>query len=196
MKKKAVVIHSGGLDSSLCLALAIREFGVENVLSLSFCYGQRHEPELKQAADICQCWGVDHVELSIECLQEITQSALIGNKIPIKHHGQEANTIVIGRNGLMAQIGAIHANYLGAHCIFMGIIEVDAHKMGYRDCTREYVDLKQQSLRIDLADPSFEIRTPLVKMSKKETLELSHELGILEFLLDKSISCYEGVRHQ
>ena len=66
--KKAVVVHSGGMDSSLCLALAIEEFGRENVLSLSFRYGQRHSPELAQAERICQDWGVDHTELRLDYL--------------------------------------------------------------------------------------------------------------------------------
>lgn len=192
IRKKAVVIHSGGLDSSLCLALAMREFGKENVLSLSFFYGQRHAPETEQAKKICREWGVDHTIIAIDCLKEITESALIGKKKPIIHL-DDANTLVVGRNGLMARLGAIHAHHLGANCIFMGIIEVDAQTMGYRDCTRSYMDLKQQILRQDLASSTFEIRTPLVQMSKKATLELSHRLGILEFLLTETISCYEGI---
>jgi 7-cyano-7-deazaguanine synthase len=96
----------------------------------------------------------------------------------------------------MVRLGAIHAQHLGAHYLYTGIIEVDAKKMGYRDCTRNYMDLKQEILRMDLADPLFEIRTPLVYMTKKETLELSYELGILPFLLQETISCYEGIKVQ
>jgi len=197
MKKKAVVIHSGGLDSSLCLALAAREFGPHNVLSISFCYGQRNEPELAQADKICKTWDIDHTLLNIDCLEKITKSALIGHSIPMKHaEGQSANTLVTGRNGLMVRLGAIHAKHLGAHYLYTGIIEVDGKKNGYRDCTRAYMDLKQEILRQDLADPTFEIRTPLVFMTKKETLELSYSLGILPFLLQESISCYEGKKLQ
>lgn len=194
MKKSAIVIHSGGLDSSLCLQLAMREFGPKNVLSLSFSYGQRHLPEIVQAKKICQAWNVDHLLLSIDCMEQITESALIGHSQAIEHNANGgANTLVLGRNGLMARLGAIHAQHLGAQCIYLGVIEVDAKRMGYRDCTREYWDLKQQILRMDLADPNFEIRTPLVYMSKCETLELSHKLGVLEFLLKETISCYEGL---
>ena len=197
MKKKAVVIHSGGLDSSLCLALAAREFGPSEVLSISFCYGQRHKPEITQAEKICKTWGIDHMLLNIDCLEKITESALIGHSIPMNQEdGKAANTLVMGRNGLMVRLGAIHAQHLGAHYIYTGIIEVDAKKMGYRDCTRAYMDLKQEILRQDLGDPMLEIRTPLVYMSKKETLELSYSLGILPFLLQESISCYEGKKLQ
>lgn len=196
MQKKAVVIHSGGLDSSLCLALAIREFGPKQVLSLSFAYAQRHLPEIVQAAKISKAWGVDHVALSIDCLQEITSSALIGHAQPIYGKDGTSNTLVMGRNGLMAHLGGIHAQHLGAKCIYLGIIEVDAERMAYRDCTREYMDLKEKILRLDFADPHFEIRTPLVYLTKCQTLELSYELGVLEFLLKESISCYEGIPHQ
>ncbi len=195
MKKKAVVIHSGGMDSSICLALAIKGFGAENVLSVSFSYSQRHSVELQQAAKICKQWKVDHVTLSINCLKEITTNALMDETQAIEHLPEEApNTLVVGRNGLMARLGAIHAHHLGAHCIYMGIIEVEEANSGYRDCSRHYMDLMQEILRIDLDDVSFEIRTPLVKMTKKQTMELAYKEGILDYLLEETVSCYEGVR--
>lgn len=197
MKKKAVVIHSGGMDSSICLALAKREFGPQNVLSLSFSYQQRHSPELIQAAKIARDWGIDHVVINLHCLQEITSNALMDPMIPIQHEASRPpNTLVVGRNGLMAHLGGIHAHHLGAHCIYMGIMGLEGSNSGYRDCSREYMDLQQQILRIDLDDPHFEIRTPLVHMTKKETMELAFELGILPYLLEETITCYEGLRHQ
>lgn len=193
IKKDAVVIHSGGMDSSLCLALAKRDFKKENVLSLSFSYQQRHSNELEQAAKICRDWDVDHAVVNIDCLQTITKNALMDSAIPIEHLPNELpNTLVVGRNGLMARLGAIHANHLEAHSIYMGVIEVEACNSGYRDCSREYMDLKQELLRIDLGDPTFKIRTPIVKMTKKETMELAHQLGVLDYLLQETITCYEG----
>ena len=194
MKKKAIVVHSGGMDSSLCLALAICEFGSENVLSLSFRYNQRHFNELQQAEKICEKWKVDHLVLDITCLAEITKDALTRHDIPIEQKDGEApNTLVVGRNGLMARVAAIHAQNLGAHCIYMGVIEVEEANSGYRDCSRRYMDLMQQILRIDLDDPEFEIRTPLVKMTKLETMVLGYHLGVLDYLLKETITCYEGV---
>ncbi len=191
---KALVIHSGGMDSSLCLALAMREFGQQNVLSLSFAYGQRHHPELMQAEKICREWGVDHTLLKIDCLNAITDNALMNATIPIAHHsGQPPNTLVLGRNGLMARLGAIHAHPMGAKCIYMGVIEMDGSNSGYRDCSRHYMDLEQEVLRLDLDDAHFEIRTPLIHMTKKETMDLAHRLGILSFLLKETITCYEGI---
>lgn len=194
MRKKTLVVHSGGMDSSLCLALAIRAFGVDEVLSVSFSYQQRHSNELIQAKKICHDWGVDHVILSVDCLKEITENALMNREIEIVHEeGKPPNTLVVGRNGLMARLAAIHAHHLGAHCIYMGVIEVDQWNSGYRDCSRKYMDLMQEILRLDLDDPSFEIQTPLVHLTKVETLEWAASLGILDYLLKETISCYEGV---
>lgn len=194
MKKKAVVVHSGGMDSSLCLALAIQEFGAANVLSVSFTYNQRHAIELDRARKICEHFKVDHVELNLDCLSQITESALIGNSQKIEHtQGQAPNTLVVGRNGLMARLAGIHAHSLGASCIYLGVMELEAANSGYRDCSRAYMDLIQAALRLDFANPAFEIRTPLVSMTKKETMELGHKLGVLEYLVENTITCYEGI---
>lgn len=195
--KKAVVVHSGGMDSSLCLALAMQEFGKENVLSLSFSYQQRHPTELQQAEKICKDWGVDHYVIQLDCLKEITQSALLDPAMAIVHEqGHPPNTLVVGRNGLMARIAAIHANNLGANCIYMGVMELEGANSGYRDCSRHYMDLMQTILRIDLDNPLFEIRTPLVHLYKKDTLVLAHRLGLLTYLLNETITCYEGIAKQ
>jgi 7-cyano-7-deazaguanine synthase len=192
--KKAVVCHSGGMDSSICLALAIKEFGAENVVGLAFSYHQRHPNEIAQAAKICQAWGVDQIILDVDCLQKITTNALMDKGMKIEHvKGEAPNTLVVGRNGLFARLGAIYANHVGAHYLYMGVLELEESNSGYRDCNRPYIDLNQQILRIDLADPHFEIRTPMIKMSKKETMELAEKLGVLDYLLKETITCYEGI---
>ncbi len=194
MKKKAIVVHSGGMDSSLCLALAVKEFGSKEVLSLSFDYEQRHSGELERAADISVHFGVDHVELDLKCLSKITESALIGKDKAIEHKkGEAPNTLVVGRNGLMARLAGIHAHSLGAHCIYLGVMELEAANSGYRDCSRSYMDLIQSALRLDFADPKFEIRTPLVSMTKRDSMELGWKLGCLEYLLENTVTCYEGI---
>ena len=194
IKKQAIVVHSGGMDSSLCLALAIKEFGAANVLSMSFSYGQRHSNELEQAEKICHAWNIDHIVLNIDCLQEITENAMTNKNMEIIYNTDSPpNTLVVGRNGLMARLAAIHADHLGANCIYMGVIEVEAANSGYRDCKRSYIDLLQEILRIDLDNNNFEIRTPLVYMTKYETMELGYELGVLEYLLTETLTCYRGV---
>jgi 7-cyano-7-deazaguanine synthase len=194
MKKEAVVVHSGGMDSSLCLALAVKVHGAENILSLSFSYNQRHSIELGRAAEISKHFNVDHLELDLSCLSKITSSALMGNKEKITHkEGEAPNTLVVGRNGLMARVAAIHAHSLGAKCIYMGVMELEEANSGYRDCSRAYMDIIEEALRMDFADTTFEIRTPLVQLNKKESMELGLKLGVIEYLLEKTITCYEGL---
>src|SRR4051794_26403640 len=103
LKKYAtIVVHSGGMDSSLCLAQAIQEFGKSNVLSVSFSYQQRHSIELERAALVCLHWGVSHTVLDISCLSQITDNALTRHSMDIVHlPGEAPNTLVVGRNGLM-----------------------------------------------------------------------------------------------
>ncbi|MBD65328.1 MAG: 7-cyano-7-deazaguanine synthase QueC [Halobacteriovoraceae bacterium] len=197
MKKKSIVVHSGGMDSSICLALAIENDGAENVLSMSFTYGQRHTTEIDYAKAICKEWGVDHRTVNISSLNEITDNALINNDATIEHIvGQAPNTLVVGRNGLMARIAGIHAEHIGASSIYMGIIEVEAANSGYRDCTRKYMDIVQAALRLDLDNPNFKIVTPLVYMDKKQTLELAYQMGQLHYLIENTLSCYEGVEKE
>ncbi|MCH9769257.1 MAG: 7-cyano-7-deazaguanine synthase QueC [Gammaproteobacteria bacterium] len=192
--KQAVVVHSGGMDSSLCLAYAIKKHSADNVLSLSFNYAQRHTSELKQAQKICYDWQVDHMELDIRCLEKITHNALINHELEIQHQtNQSPSTLVVGRNGLMTRLAAIHADDLKANSIYLGVIEVESANSGYRDCTRHYMDLMQEILRIDLANSNFKIVTPVVHMTKQETMEFGLELGVLEYLLTETISCYEGI---
>lgn len=194
MKKETVVVHSGGMDSSLCLALANKEYGADNILSLSFSYGQRHTQELEYAQKICEEWGIDHRVINIDCLNKITESALLNKTEKIENtEGHNPNTLVVGRNGLMARIAAIHAESIGANSIYMGVIEVEEANSGYRDCSRKYMDIIQAALRLDFDRSDFEIKTPLVYMNKKETMDLGYELGVLEFLLENTLSCYEGI---
>lgn len=192
--KKAIVIHSGGMDSSICLALAKKAYGADQIVSLSFTYGQRHANEIIQARKIAKEWGIDHTEVSLDCLVALTDNALVNHSLAIEHEkGLPPNTLVVGRNGLMAHLGGIFAHQLGASIIYMGIMELETANSGYRDCSREYMDLKQSSLQIDLNDPSFEIRTPLIAMTKEETMALADSLGILDYLWRETISCYEGL---
>lgn len=181
--KEAIVIHSGGMDSSICLALAIRAH--KNVLSLSFSYDQRHSTELEAAAKICRHWGVDHEVIQVDVLRQVTANALMDRGQEIR---STADTMVLGRNGLMARLGAIYAHHQGAKRIYMGVMKSDA----YRDCSREYMDLMERVMQLDLDDPEFRIVTPLVEMSKEETMAVADELGVLDYLLENTVTCYEG----
>lgn len=194
MKKKAVVVHSGGMDSSICLALAIQEHGRNHLLSLSFDYGQRQKLEVERAASICQDWQVEHKVVHFDCLKYLTQNSLTNNEIDIHcPPNSTPNTFVVGRNGLFARLAAIQAQSIGANLLYMGVMELECANSGYPDCSRHYMNLLEQTLRIDLKDESFRILTPLVSMNKKETLQIAYDLGILSYLLRQTISCYHGI---
>ena len=191
---KAVVVHSGGMDSSICLALARKTFGRAQVLSLSFRYGQTHAVELQRAAEISSILGVEHREVELDFINKITTSALLDSNLPIAHEpGSPATTEVVGRNGLLARIAAIYAANLGCRTIYLGAMGLEAANSGYRDCSRPYFDVIEAALRMDFGDESFSIETPLVDMTKKESYYLAMDLGILEHLLEHTISCYRGV---
>ena len=191
---KTIVVHSGGMDSSICLKLAVSEFGADNVLSLGFSYGQRHLNELDNAKRIADHFGVKRVIIDLNCMSEITDNALTNRDLQISHsEGESPNTLVTGRNGLMARVAAIHAEHLGANSIYMGIIEVEEANSGYRDCSRKYMDLIEAALRLDFDNESFQIRTPLVFLTKKETLELIEDKNDLLYLVENTITCYEGI---
>jgi 7-cyano-7-deazaguanine synthase len=195
LKNKALVIQSGGMDSNICLAHAIDKLGKENVYTLSFDYGQRHFNELAIAKNIARDWGVHHLEIPLKFMDKLTQNSLIDHRMEIEHQsGQAPNSLVMGRNGLMARLGAVYAESLGIKQILMGVIEVESANSGYRDCTREYMDLMQKILCIDLGHQNFEIITPIIAMTKSQTMQMAYELGVLEYLLENTISCYEGIQ--
>ena len=178
------------MDSSICLKLALDQYGPSEVLSVGFDYGQRHKSEEEAAAFIAKTFGVSRVLIPIPIFSLLNNNALVDHSLPI----QNLNTLVAGRNGLMAWHAALLAHKLGAHEVHLGVLELEEASSGYRDCNRAYMDLVQQLLQIDLADPEFRILTPLVHMTKKETHSLASSLGILPFLLEHTVTCYEGLK--
>jgi 7-cyano-7-deazaguanine synthase len=194
---RAVVIHSGGMDSSTCLKLAIDEFGVENVTALAFNYRQRNINELEAGAKICAEWRVKRKVLDFPVFAEVTQSALLDASLPLESiDSKPYSAWVVGRNGIMFQIGGIFAHHLGADTLWTGVMQRPDSNSGYPDCSQRYVSLKQQALRIDLGNPHFEIRAPLIDMTKAESFALAQRLGILDFLLANTVTCYEGIPEQ
>ncbi len=110
--KKAVVVHSGGMDSSLCLALAIRELGEANVVSLSFDYGQRHSNEIRAGQkNLHRLESVLISILKLDFLPQLMFNALIDRNTAIQHSETGSpNTLVTGRNGLMAWLATLYAH--------------------------------------------------------------------------------------
>jgi len=196
-KFKMIIILSGGMDSAICLALAVKKYGSERVMALTFDYGQRHRMELKQAKIIAKYFQVAHSTMKINFFKLIGKSALLNKNIKIKKEkNAPPNTMVTGRNGIFALIGAMVAHQKGASAISMGVMGLEAANSGYPDCSPNYISLIENVIRLDLQNKRFKIHTPLINLSKKETMGIADKLGVLEFLWKNTISCYEGLREK
>ncbi|MCT8715431.1 7-cyano-7-deazaguanine synthase QueC, partial [Glaesserella parasuis] len=134
---KAVVIFSGGQDSTTCLFLAIEEFGKENVEVVTFQYGQRHAIELDKARWIAQDLGVKQTLIDTSVIKAITTNALMDDQAEIKQTGNTPNTFVDGRNALFLLYTAIYAKSQGIQTIYTGVCETDFS--GYPDCRDVFI---------------------------------------------------------
>jgi 7-cyano-7-deazaguanine synthase len=183
--KKAVVLLSGGLDSTTVLAIALAEG--YSVYALSFDYGQSHKTELEAAARIAKAAGVErHVILKID-LRAFGGSALTDDiEIP---KGRSAETMgegipvtyVPARNTVFLSLALAWAEAVGAGNIFIGVNALDYS--GYPDCRPEYIEAFQRLA--DLATKAgteggmkFNVHTPLIAMTKKEIIEAGLALGV------------------
>ena len=186
----ALVIFSGGQDSTTCLFQAIADCGTGNVQTISFHYGQRHAIELQRAAWIAQDLGVPHTVLDLSLLGSITHNALMDSHAAIQPAGNTPNTFVDGRNALFLLYAAIHAKAQGIRDIIIGVCETDFS--GYPDCRDVFVKSMNVSLNLAM-DYNFNIRTPLMYLTKKETWALADRLGALDFVRERTHTCYLGI---
>ncbi|PIZ71985.1 7-cyano-7-deazaguanine synthase QueC [Candidatus Peregrinibacteria bacterium CG_4_10_14_0_2_um_filter_43_11] len=187
---QAIVLHSGGQDSTTCLAWAIKEF--KKVEVISFDYGQRHKIELKGVKKICESLQIPYQIIKIDILKELTKNALTDKKIQIKagKKGQLPSTFVEGRNLIFLSTVAIIAKTHHIPHLVIGVCQTDYS--GYPDCREDFIKSLQKTLRLAMDYP-FKIHTPLMHLTKGETVKLMQKLGRLE-LLKYSHTCYEGKR--
>ena len=186
----ALVIFSGGQDSTTCLFQAIADCGAGNVQTISFQYGQRHAVELQRAAWIAQDLGVPHTVLDLSHIGSITHNALMDSSATIQQAGNTPNTFVDGRNALFLLYAAIHAKAQGIHRIYTGVCETDFS--GYPDCRDVFI--KSMNVTLNLAmDYPFDIRTPLMWLTKKQTWALADQLGAFDYIREHTHTCYMGV---
>lgn len=188
---KALVIFSGGQDSTTCLLAAIAEYGRENVQTICFQYGQRHGIELERAQWIARDLGVKQTVLDLSVVGSVTQNALMtdGAQIQNDENGMP-NTFVDGRNALFLLYAAIYAKSQEIRDIFIGVCETDFS--GYPDCRDVFV--KSMNVTLNLAmGYDFNIRTPLMYLTKKETWALADRLGGFDYVREHTHTCYLGV---
>lgn len=188
---KALVIFSGGQDSTTCLLKAIDEYGKENVETISFYYGQRHQIELEKAAFIAKDLGVLQTLIDLSVIGEVTTNALLDKSLMIKQEGDKEypNSFVDGRNALFLLFAAIRAKQQGIHDIIIGVCETDYS--GYPDCREIFIKSMNNTLNLAM-DFNFNIITPLMYLNKVETWALADQLGYLDYINRYTYTCYLG----
>ncbi|PSJ79851.1 7-cyano-7-deazaguanine synthase QueC [Neisseria iguanae] len=189
--QKALVIFSGGQDSTTCLLQAIQTYGRDNVQAMTFHYGQRHSIELECAHWIAQDLGIRQTVLDLSLIQQITRNALMeeGAAIQTASNGLP-NTFVDGRNALFLLYAGIYAKGQNIKHIIVGVCETDFS--GYPDCRDVFV--KSMNVTLNLAmDYDFQIHTPLMYLTKAQTWALADELGYLDYIREQTHTCYNGV---
>lgn len=189
--KKAVVLFSGGLDSTTCLALAKSQS--YDCYALSFDYGQKHLIELHAAKCIAEMFGAKHIIIKIPNIQ-FGNSALTDSKITVpdfNHNSEIPVTYVPARNTIFLSFALGLAESLKAYDIFIGVSAIDYS--GYPDCRPEYIaafqSLANLATKIGVLENRIKIHTPLINLSKAKTISLGISLGID---YGKTISCYNA----
>jgi len=189
---KALVVLSGGQDSTTCLYWAIRHFGLEQVSSLTFDYGQRHRVELDCAARVAGHAGVPNRVLPIDTFSALGGSALTDERVAVAEgrNGSLPSTFVPGRNLVFLTFAAAYAWQRGIRHLVTGVAQTDYS--GYPDCREETIRALEHALRLAM-ESDLELHTPLMHLSKKDTVLLARELGALE-AMGLTHTCYEGQR--
>ncbi|EKF9475330.1 7-cyano-7-deazaguanine synthase QueC [Vibrio cholerae] len=190
--KKAVVVFSGGQDSTTCLVQALKEF--DEVHAITFDYGQRHKLEIEVAQQLAKQLGVTaHKVMDVSLLNELAISSLTRDDIPVSHELQVnglPNSFVPGRNILFLTLAGIYAYQIGATTVITGVCETDFS--GYPDCRDEFVQAMNQALAKGMDLPLM-IRTPLMWLNKAETWALADQLGALDLVRHQTLTCYNGL---
>ncbi|ENM3848208.1 7-cyano-7-deazaguanine synthase QueC [Vibrio cholerae] len=190
--KKAVVVFSGGQDSTTCLVQALKEF--DEVHAITFDYGQRHKLEIEVAQQLAKQLGVTaHKVMDVSLLNELAISSLTRDDIPVSHELQAnglPNSFVPGRNILFLTLAGIYACQIGATTVITGVCETDFS--GYPDCRHEFVQAMNQALAKGMDLPLM-IRTPLMWLNKAETWALADQLGSLDLVRHQTLTCYNGL---
>lgn len=195
-KKKAVVLSSGGIDSTTVMAIAKQE-GFE-IYSLSFFYKQRHSVEIEAARKVADVMGVKkHLIIDID-LRKIGGSALTDNNLDVPKYRKMQSmadeipvTYVPARNTIFLSYALAWAEVLQSSDIFIGVNAIDYS--GYPDCRPEYIEAFEQMANLATkaaveGKTKLKIRTPLIHMTKAEIIKKGVDLGVDFFLTH---SCYD-----
>ena len=191
-KDKALVVFSGGQDSTTCLFWAKKHF--KEVYALSVVYGQKHELEVELARRIASKAGVPFEVKNVEFISELsTGCSLTDNSIPMdsdKPAESYPNTFVPGRNMFFLSIAAVYAREHDIMNIVTGVSQTDFS--GYPDCRDSFIRSLNVTLNLAM-DEQFVIHTPLMWINKAETWKMADELGIFDVIRHETLTCYNGI---
>lgn len=188
-EEKAVVVFSGGQDSTTCLFWAKQQFAEVEVVT--FDYGQRHKLEIECAAEIARDLGVQQMVLDMSLLNQLAPNALTRTDVEITHEeGELPSTFVDGRNLLFLSFAAIMAKQKGARHLVTGVCETDFS--GYPDCRDSFVKSMNVTLNLSMDYP-FVIHTPLMWLDKAQTWKMADDLGAFDYVRERTLTCYNGV---
>lgn len=187
----ALVVFSGGQDSTTCLFWAKKHF--KRVYALSFLYGQKHEKEVEMARNIARKAEVGVEAMDVSFIGHLGKNSLTDFSVRMdeeKPEGSFPNTFVPGRNLFFLSIAAVYARERGINHIVTGVSQTDFS--GYPDCRDAFI--KSLNVTLNLAmDGQFVIHTPLMWIDKAQTWALADELGVLDLVRNETLTCYNGI---
>lgn len=188
---RAVVVLSGGQDSALCLALAVKKYGPREVAAITFAYGQRHSVETKYARRLARHFGIAlHKVVKLGFYRDLTASALMDSSLQILSGKTCPNTVVEGRNAFFLMAAAVWAKTLGATDVYTGVSQADYS--GYPDCRAVFIRAQQKAIRLALDFP-IRIVTPFMSKTKAQEWALAAKLGVFDLIANGTVTCYNGI---
>ncbi|MBQ8098552.1 MAG: 7-cyano-7-deazaguanine synthase QueC [Bacteroidaceae bacterium] len=190
-RDKALVVFSGGQDSTTCLFWALRRF--REVSALTFTYGQKHQIEVEYAERIARENGVKWEQMDVSFISKLGANSLTHPEILMdaeKPVNALPNTFVPGRNLFFISIAAVYAREHGINHLITGVSQTDFS--GYPDCRDAFI--KSLNVTLNLAmDEQFVIHTPLMWIDKCETWALADEMGVIDYIRTQTLTCYNGI---
>lgn len=197
---KALVLSSGGVDSTTALALAVEKYGKENVVALSISYGQKHDKELKAAKAVAEYYGVEQLFLDLSLIFQYSNCSLLqqsDQEIPEESYAQQiektggetpVSTYVPFRNGLFLSSAASIALSKECGVIYYGAHADDAAGSAYPDCSQAFHQAMNQAI-YEGSGKQLHIEAPFVGKTKADIVKLGLDLQVPYQL---TWSCYEG----
>ena len=187
--KKAIVLLSGGQDSTTCLFWAKQNF--DEVFAIGFDYGQTHANELQQAAKIAREAHVDFKIFTVKnllCPSSLTENTSHNERLEINN--ELPSNFTAGRNLLFLIIASSYAAQIGANDLVTGVCQTDFNN--YPDCRRNTVDAVQLACSLGVGIGDIRIHTPLMYLTKAETWKLAKELNCLNVIIEDTLTDYNG----